>query len=308
MSQDLSNYDVPIELAFDITKASGQMKFLGLSERPSESGNELTGLFDWTCLACQAANQDSVVLRPQQVFFAKWTCSQCSRVTLVRFRARAVAEWIAQHTVAVTGKSIDAPVEDKLAASLAASRGKQRQRSSHMVYAWAAVPMLAVIILMAVLDMRRVTNSSASPHDSPSAAASRTGQQQPPSAPSARIVGYWLSERRDHVLCFTAVDPDTREGTYGVVSRGDKKAQTVRFKVLHEETEGEQLVIRKEGVSGERLVVKHNGARVTYRLQSEVPEVTFEVAKDGKSMTRMEIIDGEPVVTTYSNAGEAEHP
>jgi hypothetical protein len=208
----------------------------------------------------------------------------------------------------VTGKTMDAPAEDAPVAARIAGSGKQPQHGRQKVYVWVAVPMLAVMILLAVLDMRRVSNSSASPQKSVSSAMSGAGPQQPASTPSARIVGYWVSERRDHVVCFTPIDRVLREGTYAVVSRGDRKAETVRFKVLHEETAGEQLVIQKKGSIGQRLVVKQKGAEVTYRLQSEALEVTFDVAKDGKSMTRLEIVDGEPVITTYFNAGEADHP
>ena len=78
--------------------------------------------------------------------------------------------------------------------------------------------------------------------------------------------------------------------------------------MLTTETAGEQLVIRKESASGERFVVKHQGDKITYRMQSEVTEVTFNVAKDGKSMTRLEILDGEPVMTVYYSAGDTGNP
>ena len=38
MPQDLNNYDVPIELVFDITKTSLQMRFLGLSDQILQPG------------------------------------------------------------------------------------------------------------------------------------------------------------------------------------------------------------------------------------------------------------------------------
>ena len=104
-------YDGLIELAFDIAKTSGQITFLGLLDRADASGNTLVGLFDWTCQACGAVSQDTVALKPQEEFLAKWPCRSCSRVTLVRFRARAGAEWIAQHTLAVTGNALHIPAE-----------------------------------------------------------------------------------------------------------------------------------------------------------------------------------------------------
>jgi hypothetical protein len=304
MAEELNNYDVPIELVFDVTETSGQMKFLGLSEKTNESGNELTGLFDWTCPACQTVSRDTVVLKPQQVFFAKWTCSSCSRVTLVQFRARAVAEWIAQHTAVAAGKALDTPTQDKQAPACTAGRDKRSSRRMQMTLVWIAAPVLAVVVLLGILGIRRAANSSAAPRDTEKSAISEAGQEQAAATPSARVVGYWVSERRDHVMCFGPIDPVLRAGTYTVVSRGDKQADTVRFKILHEETEGEQLVIQKQGVSGQRLVVKHQGDEIAYRLQSEALEITLNVAKDGKSMTRLDIRDGEPVVTTYYNAGE----
>jgi len=305
MGEELNNYDVPIELVFDITKTSGQMRFLGLSEKANESGSELVGLFDWTCPTCQAVSRDTVVLKPQQAFSARWTCSSCSRVILVEFRARAVAEWIAQDTAAVTGQAVDAPIQDKQAPACTVGRDKRSSRKMQMTLAWTAVSVLAVIFLLGILDMRRVANSSAAPGDPEKSATSGAKQEQAPTTPSARIVGYWVSERGDHVLCFSPIDPVLRAGTYTVVSRGDKKTDTVRFKILHEEADGEQLVIQKQGVSGQRLVVKHQGDQIAYHLQSEALEVTFNVAKDGKSMTRLDIRDGEPVITVYCNAGEA---
>ncbi|MBN1509288.1 MAG: hypothetical protein JW955_20755 [Sedimentisphaerales bacterium] len=304
MSQDLGNYDVPIELVFDITKTSLQMRFLGLSEKPEESGNELTGLFDWTCQACRAANRDTVVLKPQGVFFAKWTCSTCSRVTLVRFRARAVAEWVAQHTAAVTGKPVDVPVQDKRA-PYASNRARSPRDKRQAILGWVVIPVLAVVIVLGWFDMRRVSRSLASPRGEVDAPASRTRHESSASTPSSRIVGYWVSEQRDHVMHFDPIEPTVGEGTYTVVSRGDKNVETVHFKVLHEETAGEQLVIRKDGEPRERLVIQHNGAEITYRLQAESMEVTLNVAKDAKSMTRLEIRGGQPALTCYFNAAEA---
>lgn len=197
-------------------------------------------------------------------------------------------------------ESVDEAGADQWTSACVPGRSQQPRRSRKMVYAWIAVPALAVIILLAALDLRRVSNSSASSQNSRDS----TGLGAGPEQPSGRIVGYWVSEHRDHVMCFTPIDPDLREGTYAVVRRGNKRAETVRFKVLHEEPAGEQLVIQKQGCTGEKLVVEQQGAQVTYRLQTEALEVTFNVAKDGKSMTRLEIVDGEPVMTAYVNAGE----
>ena len=307
MPEELGNYDVPIELVFDITKTSLQMRFLGLSEKPEESGNELTGLFDWTCQACHGANRDMVALKPQQVFFAKWTCSSCSRVTLARFRARAMAEWIAHHTAVVTGRPVDAPAQDNRAAASVSSRARSPGHRRQAILEWVAIPAQAVIILLGWLDMRHISHSSASPRTQADATDSRTGQESSPSTPSARIAGYWVSERRDHVMHFDPIDPALREGVYTVVYRGDKHVETVHFKVVQEDAAGEELVIRKDGQPREKLMIKHNGAEISYRLEAESLDVTLNVAKDAQSMTRLEIRDGEPVITAYFIAGEAGH-
>lgn len=308
VSNETCNHDIPTEIVFDITKPSGQMKFLGLSERASESGNELAGLFDWTCQGCNAVNQDTVVVKPQEVFFAQWTCRSCSRVTVVRFLARAMAEWIAQHTLAVTGRTIDAPPENALAVSCRAACGKRLPPNSHMVLTWILIPVLVVVLLWMVLDMRRVSSSSAAPQTLPNPATSAKTHTSIPSMPSARIVGYWIGEHRDHVLCFGPIDRVQRTGAYSIVYRGDSQGTAVPFRILHEETEGEQIVVRKETPSGDRLVVEHQGDEITYRVQSDGSEVTFNVAKDGKSMTCLEVRDGEPVATTYYSVGDAANP
>lgn len=106
---------------------------------------------------------------------------------------------------------------------------------------------------------------------------------------------------------FDPIDPALREGVYTVVYRGDKHVETVHFKVVQEDAAGEELVIRKDGQPREKLMIKHNGAEISYRLEAESLDVTLNVAKDAQSMTRLEIRDGEPVITAYFIAGEAGH-
>jgi hypothetical protein len=43
-------------------------------------------------------------------------------------------------------------------------------------------------------------------------------------------------------------------------------------------------------------------------LESDAAQVTFNVARDGKSMTCLGIQDGAPVTTTYYSAGENGDP
>jgi hypothetical protein len=171
-----------------------------------------------------------------------------------------------------------------------------------------AVPALALIIALGLQDMRRLSNSSAAPQSSATAVQPGIRQGQSPPSPSARIVGYWVSTAKDQVVYFGPIDPVLREGTYTVVRRGEKQIDTVRFKLVHEEAGGEELVIRKEQADSSKLVIQQKGSEITYRVQPEAAEVTLNVAQDGKSMTCVEIRDGEPVTTVYSNAGEAANP
>jgi hypothetical protein len=304
-----TTYDGPIELAFDITKASGQIRFLGLLDKPNQSDNELTGLFDWICQACKTVNRDTVTLKPEQPFLTKWSCTHCSRATLVRFRARAGTEWVAQHTLAVTGKSFYSAAEEEQAGVHLRPRGKPPRRGSQTMFAWIAVPSLAVIILLGVLDMRRVSNSVASPRTAQQPHRELTLSQQRNSTPSSRIVGYWISEARDHVVYFGPIDPVTRTGTYTRVSRGNHQAKTVRFTVFHEETRGDQLVIREEPEAGRPDSAVDRSPRPSVSPgSSEAVEVTLNVPRGGETMTRVDIRDGEPVMTVYHSVQDETTP
>jgi hypothetical protein len=299
-----NKHDGPIELEFDISKASAQVKFLGLLDGPTGSDKELTGLFDWICQECRTVNQDTVTLKPQRLFLAKWSCSGCSQTTLVRFHARAAAEWIAQHTLAVTGKTFDELARDD-DEPLGHIKSRPRpQNAGQRLFAWVAVPSLCVIILMAVRDVRRIPASSATPQKI------EHGLSQ--STPSSRIVGYWINESADHVLYFGPIDRVLYIGTYTVVSRGSKRVDTVQFQVIHEEITGEQLVIREEpGEYGKERAKRRMEAR---NRQMEIigpsgpverAEVTLRVSKDGRTMTRVEMWEDEAVITLYHRAGEA---
>jgi hypothetical protein len=302
MAREPSGCDGPIELAFDVTKTSTQVKFLGLLGSPDKSDGGLQGVFDWTCQACGAVNRATIGVEPQQAFLSRWSCTSCSRLTLVQFRARAGAEWIAQHTLAVTGKAFHAPPEDAGLAACARARPRTRKRDGQTIFAWIAIPALLGIILLGVMDMRRVSRTSASPHLADSGA--------PTSTPSTRLEGYWVSEQHDHMLCFEAVDPVSRVGTYTVVSRSSRQADTVPFKILHEEVTGEQVVIRQEpdqlsDASESRMAPASAHAG---RPDSATSDVTIYVPRDGRSMTWIDMREGQPVVTMYRNAGETRIP
>lgn len=286
--QESNHSDGPVELAFDITRTSEQIRFLGLLDRLRESDNELTGLFDWTCPACGATNRDAVILQPQQAFLAKWSCNSCSQTTLVRFRARASAEWIAQHTLAVAGTSFDASAADALIAPQVTS-GRKRMPRNQKIFAWVAIPALLAIIVLALANVRRVSPSSASPR------ASR--QEQRASTPSTRVVGYWVSEEKNHVLHFGEIDPVRHTGTYTVVSRHDGQANILHFRVIREEPAGERLVIRIESEI-------ESPEFANRRLQTELPDVTLYVPRDARTMKWVDREPGAARTTLYRNAGD----
>lgn len=299
MAEPVNYHDVPVELVFDVARGSPQMKLLGLSQMPDGTHGDQTAQFEWACQTCGAMNQDTVMLKPQQAFFARWTCPKCARMTLVRFRARSMAEWASPHTGAATDEAAAALAWDNRSAAGGASRVRRPARGRLNAFTWLTVAAVVVIVGLTVLDMRRVSNTSASNSRSPGIG------QTLSSTPSSRIVGYWINAARDHVVCFGPIDPVTREGSYSTVYRGGRQPETVRFRIIDEEPAGEHLVIRRER-AGDRLVVKEQGSEITYRVQSDAAEVTLDVAMDGKSMTRLDIRDGEPVMTTYTNAGDSD--
>lgn len=276
-----SGHERVIDLAFDIANPSPGIRFLGLVDNNDIPGHTLTGLFDWTCHACGAVSRDTVVVMPQQEFPAEWSCSGCSRATRVQFRARAGAEWITQHTLAVAGGARE-------------GIGPQRaHKDRRKTLVWLAILVLAAGILMGGLNLRRLSLSSASPQEEGSLSKS---------TPSGRLPGCWVSQTGDHAVYFSLVDPTSREGTYTVVSRNDRQAHTVRFKVVTEEPAGEQLVIRVE--SGDLSKESLTGADP----DADHADVTLCIPVHGQSMTRISICDGEPVMTVYRKVGLLDAP
>jgi len=284
--------DAPVELVFDIAKPSEQIKFLGLLNRISESGNELTGLFTWTCQACGKTSRDAVILRPQQAFHAKWSCHHCSQTTIVRFLARASTEWIVQHMTVVAGQTV--PSDRGRTPTVTARRKQSPRRGGQMVFAWIAVPALVGIIVIGLLDVQRVRHSLASVTP-----ADNTQQQQ--AAPIAPFVGSWVSEKKDHVVHFGPVDPISGTGTYTVVWRGGGEVETAGFRVVRGEAEGDQfVVVEPNGQPGEQTT----DADPT----STRPGVTFYVPTDGRTVIRVDIRQGKSVTSVYHNAAAAPIP
>jgi len=288
--QESNHNGEPVELAFDVTRPSEQIRFLGLLDQLRESDNELTGLFDWTCPACGATNRDAAILRPQQAFLAKWSCDGCSQTTVVRFHARASAEWVAQHTVAVTGTSFEASAAEGLIPPYVAT-GRRRPPRNQRVFAWIAIPALLAIIVMGLLGVRRVSPSSASTQ--------RVEQEHRTSTPSTRVVGYWASEEKNQVVHFTPIDPIRHTGTYTVVSRYDGQASIVNFRVVQEEAAGEQLVIRGQfGIESAEF-----GSR---RLLTEATDVTLYIPRNARTLKWVDVEAGGSKTTIYRNAGDSQ--
>ncbi|MHC4519913.1 MAG: hypothetical protein ACYTAS_15095, partial [Planctomycetota bacterium] len=155
MSDSSIGHDKSNEVDFDVTKPPESIRFVGLLGPSDESGNRLNGYFDWRCQGCGAGNRDVAVVELQQAFLSRWSCQGCGQTTVVRFRGRANAEWIAAHTLAITGRALcHLSDEESDVASTATAAHAHRAGNQH-VFAWIAVPTLVALILLGLSDIRR---------------------------------------------------------------------------------------------------------------------------------------------------------
>lgn len=290
MSQTHADDPAHAEISLDVAKPSQQIQFLGFVEGLNESGNDLTGVFDWSCPDCGNRNKDITIIRPQQAFLARWSCGMCAKVTFIRFLARATAEWMAQHALVSTGKAHDGRGDRSPASPHMVAGARPVKRRRQGLFGWISIPALIIVILMALMDLERPHQSSASSHDSQ--------QGRSASTPSARLHGYWLSQQADHMLCFEHIDPHSRRGSYVRVSRSGQKDGRVAFQVVSEEALGEELVIREFRQAGE------SGADATPPVPA--PEVTLFVPKHQPSMIRMDIQGASPIVTAYRRVDDGQ--
>jgi len=287
MSDEAMNPNGPIEITFDVTGASESVAFSGFMDAPRGSDSELRGLFDWKCRSCGSANQNILTFKPQQVFLIRWQCPHCSQVTVVKFRSRAMAEWVAQHTLATTGKAFCDLAEDDAVVQRCGGDTWSRRKGQRL-FAWIAVPALIGIIALGLSDWRRLRSCSAF--------GLRGGREQTTFAPLARLKGYWFSPEESRVLCFTRVDPASGMGKYTMISRAGGPSGEVHFEVVREEAAGDRIIIRAiDGGLG--AATSRAGAGTGH------PEATLYIDKHNGSLVWAEVRQGKPVVVVYQRAG-----
>ena len=231
------------EVVFDIINPVEGIKFLGLLDHSGEPGNRLTGLFDWQCQRCGSLNRDAVIVDPEQAFISRWLCRHCEKAMIVRFRARGSIEWVAEHTLAITGKALCHLTEEEFAADAAAIEHSVRRRASQRLFAWIAVPALIALVLLGLSDMQPLSDALASPTKS------ERGLHQ--SGALSRLPGQWVSEDGKDRLYFGHIDAVSRRGTYVRFFQDRRPGDLFWFDVIHEDPREEKLVIRL--CEGQRL-------------------------------------------------------
>jgi len=289
MSDETMKCSDPIEITFDVTGPSESVAFLGFVDAPCGSESELRGLFDWKCRSCESSNRDILTFKPQQVFLAHWQCPHCSQVTVVKFRSRAMAEWVAQHTLATTGQAFCDLAEDDAVDQTCGRDGRRARRRGQRLFAWIAVPALIGIIALALGDWRRLKSCSA--------LALRGGREQMTLAPLARLKGYWFSPTESRVLCFTHVNLASGMGKYTMISRQDGPSGEVHFEVVHEEAAADRIIIRAVD-RGPDAATSYAGAGTDH------PEATLYIDKRNGSLVWAEVRQGKPAVVVYQRAGK----
>jgi len=289
MSNPLVDHNESSEVVFDITKPIEGIKFLGLLDHSAESGNKLTGLFDWQCHRCAALNRDAVIVEPEQAFLSRWLCRQCEKATIVRFRARGSAEWVAEHTLAITGNALCHLVEDELAVDAVATERPVRGRGSQRLFAWIAVPALVALVFLGLSDMRRLSGLSATPKKG------GLGPQQ--SSVLAQLPGQWLREDGKDRLYFGHVDPVSLRSTYVHFHQNRRPGDLVWFDVIHADPREEKLVVRlwSEPPTGEKANISH---------ATGISEATLYIPLHGKSLTWIDIQGGKPILNVYHRVNE----
>lgn len=278
------DYSESAEMQFDVAKSSEMITFLGLLDRSDGSGNELTALFDWRCPGCSGSNRDVALIQSFRTFLCGWSCRHCERATLVRFKARASSEWIAQHTLAVTGRSIDHLTEEELPGDVRTSDSPRYQSRNQRLLAAIAIPALLILIGLGLSDMRRVADSSASPSVSPKESYSP--------AVVSRLLGRWTSDDGNDTLYFVRIDAREGVGEYTHVFPGARSGQRLYFDVIHTDPRGEQLVIRQWQARTAEEEIDDPLPRVAW-------ESTIHVPLQGHLLTWIDFRTGDPILKVY---------
>lgn len=293
MPNPLTDHNGSSEVVFDVTKPTDGIAFLGLLDRSGEPGNKLTGLFDWQCHGCGSLNRDAAMVEPQQAFLSRWLCRHCEQATIVRFRARGSAEWVAEHTLAITGKALCHLAEDELATDAVATETRLRKRASQRLFAWIAIPALLMLVFLGLRDMQSPSSSSASP--------AAIGQEPQRATALSRLPGLWVSEDGKDQLYFGRLDTASRRGTCVHFSGNRRPGDRFWFDVTHEGPRGEQLVISPWR--------KHlEGAEAHISPATDVSEATIYIPLQGGALTWIDIQGGRPIFKVYRRVNDRSAP
>jgi hypothetical protein len=287
MSKPAKSRDGLGEIDFDVTKPPEGVKFVGLLDNAGQPGRHLTGLFDWECSKCAAWNRDVAMIEPEQAFLSRWFCRGCGTAQVVRFRARPSVEWVAGHTLAVTGTALCQLAETESGAHLSGKSGKKRRKGGQGAFAWIAVPALVALLWFGLSDMHRLSD--------PATASALTSSVSGKSGLMPRLRGEWV--KGADRLCFIYVDEASRSGTYVYFPEGRRPGHCVRFDVVGEDVEEEQLIIRPRSETTSRGASNAGqGVRVS--------EATLHISEEGTSLTWIEIHEGAPILEVYNRVDD----
>lgn len=274
MADEQNNQDMPAECMFDITKPPEQVEFLGFIDGLVGSGNNLSGLFEWTCSACGTSNHDAALIEPNQSFLAEWSCNHCDHAMLVRFRARPIADWIAQHALAITGRALCGLAEKGGASDQPDAPRTQSPRSSQKLFACIVVPLLGILIAVASTDLVRLHASSAYSLGAPDSQSM---------ASYSWLGGYWICENPNDTICFVYMNPAEHCGAYTRPSRDDHPGEIVRFEIVQAETTNNRLVLRELNASP----------------GTDGPLAILRITRSENSLVRITTNRGESTLATY---------
>jgi len=277
MVDERDSPDRQVEHIFDVTKRSAQLEFLGFIDGVAGSGNNLSGLFQWKCDKCGAINHDAAIIETGRSFLAEWSCNRCDEAMHVHFRTRPITDWIAQHTLAITTKALSGATEEENSSESSSSEGRQSAEPNQKTFAWIAIPLLALLIVVGSADLKHLRSSFADGR----------GPSGRASGPSySWLGGYWVGEEPGDALYFGYMNPAARCGAYTIPAHNGKPAQIVRFEILREEAMDDRLVLRELNKSP----------------QADDPGAVIHITRDDGRMVRMTTRGGEPVLNTYRHA------
>lgn len=277
MSQKNGSHARPSQVVFDVREPSGPVSFLGLVEGRGDPENRLSGLFAWTCPACKTVHKETTVIQPNKAFGVEWSCRSCARTLTVRCKARASSEWIAQHACAVGGHD---RAEDHGSLPYVIRSRPPTRHTSQRIFAWVAIPALAGIIALGLMDARRVPSSSAS---------TSRGQDGPAPVSYAWLGGFWVSKARDDALFFSYLNPTADTGTYVRLPRRGRPGGLVRFRIVEGDGRDETIIFRE---TAEPL-------NATASPSADDP--ILYISRRSDSMVRMVTRQGDLTVTPYDH-------